>query len=264
MERVTVDIDNHIAQVRLNRPDKHNGFDADMFTGVVEAGESLLERKDVRAVVLAGNGPSFSAGLDVQSFVASGMKQEDIFTVDGKDPENRAQRVAMIWKRLPMPVIASLHGVAYGAGCQLALAADIRIAAPDARMSVMEMKWGLIPDMTSSQTLRQLVGIDIAKELTFTARVVGAEEAVRLGLITRLADDPLTAATELAEEIANRSPDAIRAAKQLFEESWHAEDDASGLELEAELQKTLMGTGNQMESIAANFEKRDPNFKDPE
>ena len=167
----------------------------------------------------------------------------------------------MVWKRLPVPVIAAVHGVAFGGGLQIALGADIRIVAPDARFCVMEVKWGLIPDMGLTQTLVDLVRLDVAKELTFTGRVVGAEEAVQLGLATRIAADPLAAALALANEIAGKSPDAIRAAKRLLEETWRAPPGA-GLPLEASLQAALIGSPNQVEAVRANFEKCAANYRD--
>lgn len=266
---VTIDIKGGIADVRLNRPDKYNALSPDMFKAIIDAGERLAEARDVRAVVLSGNGRGFCAGLDMSSFqgmAGSGERSagnggtSGLLTRDER-PENHAQRPAYVWKRLPMPVIAAVHGVAYGGGCQIALGADIRIASPDAKMSVMEIKWGLIPDMSLTQTLRDLVPLDVAKELTFTGRVLSGTEAQALGLVTRVADDPLAAAMSLAEEIAGKSPDAVRAGKRLFEESWHA-DERTGLELESALQVALIGTPNQVESIKANFEKRAPVFKD--
>jgi len=176
-------------------------------------------------------------------------------------PENHAQRPAYVWKRLPVPVIAALHGVAYGGGCQIALGADIRFAAPDAKISIMEIKWGLIPDMSITQTLRDLLPLDLAKELTFTGRVLSGTEAAQLGLVTHVAEDPLAAAMSLAEEIAGKSPDAVRAGKKLFEESWHA-DARAGLEMESTLQSGLIGSSNQIEAIQANFENRTPQFSD--
>lgn len=268
---VTIEINNGIADVRLNRPDKYNALSPDMFKAIIEAGERLQEARDVRVVVLSGNGRGFCAGLDMSSFqgmagsgerkggdtgnAASGLLKRD------ERPENHAQRPAYVWKRLPVPVIAAIHGVAYGGGCQIALGADIRIASPDARMSVMEIKWGLIPDMSLTQTLRDLVPLDVAKELTFTGRVLSGVEAKELGLVTRVADDPLAVAMSLAEEIAGKSPDAVRAGKKLFEESWHA-DERAGLALESSLQTALIGSPNQVEAIKANFEKRAPRFKD--
>ncbi|MEM8767814.1 MAG: crotonase/enoyl-CoA hydratase family protein [Pseudomonadota bacterium] len=264
---VTIETKNGVADVRLNRPEKYNALSRDMFSAIIEAGESLAAAKDVRAVVLSGNGRGFCAGLDMESF--QGMAETDdgqesstsALLSRGNSPENHAQRPAYVWKRMPVPVIAAIHGVAYGGGTQIALGADIRYAAPDAKMSVMEIKWGLVPDMSLTQTLRDLVPMDVAKELTFSGRVVSGTEAKELGLVTRVADDPLAAAMELAEEIASKSPDAIRAGKQLFEESWHAEE-RTGLELEASLQTALIGSPNQVEAIVANFEKRAPVFKD--
>ncbi|RMF17459.1 MAG: crotonase/enoyl-CoA hydratase family protein, partial [Candidatus Dadabacteria bacterium] len=176
---------------------------------------------------------------------------------------NMFQRPGYDWKRLPVPVIAAIHGHCYGGGLQIALGADIRIAAPDTQMSVMEIKWGLIPDMSGTQTLRDLVRIDVAKELTFTGRIVEAEEAAQLGLVTRVAEDPKAAAMELAQTIASKSPDAIRAGKRLFNAVWHGSD-VDGLALEAELQQTLIGSANQMEAVMANMQKRAPKFRDPE
>jgi enoyl-CoA hydratase/carnithine racemase len=162
---------------------------------------------------------------------------------------------------MPVPVICALHGVAFGGGLQVALGADIRLAAPNARLSVMEIKWGLVPDMSLTQTLRDLVRLDVAKELTFTGRIVGAEEARELGLVTRVVDEPLALALEMAREIAGKSPDAIRYGKKLLEESWHA-DPATGLGLEASLQSELIGSPNQLEAVKANFEERPPKFAD--
>lgn len=264
-ELVTIDIDQGVADVRLNRVDKYNALSPDMFQAIIEAGESLADNRQVRAVVLSGNGRGFCAGLDMGSFQGmagneggggtGGLLKRD------ERPENHAQRPAYVWKRLPMPVIAAIHGVAFGGGCQIALGADIRFAAADARLSVMEIKWGLVPDMSLTQTLRDLVPLDVAKELTFTGRILSGEEAHALGLVTHVAEDPLAAALELAREIAGKSPDAIRAGKKLLEESWHA-DERSGLELESKLQTDLIGSPNQIEAVKANFEKRAPQFAD--
>ncbi len=267
---VTITKTDGVADVRLNRPDKYNALSGEMFEAIIAAGESLRDAKDVRAIVLSGNGRGFCAGLDFSSFQGMAGSSEraprantaTLFQRSADQPENRAQRPAMIWKRLPVPVIAAVHGVAYGGGCQIALGADIRIASPDAKISVMEIKWGLIPDMSLTQTLRDLVPLDVAKELTFSGRVLSGTEAKALGLVTRVEDDPLQAALDLAREIAGKSPDAIRAAKQLFEVAWHA-DPATGLELEQSLQGALIGTPNQIEAVKANFEKRAPAFKNP-
>jgi enoyl-CoA hydratase/carnithine racemase len=263
---VTIDVKAGIADVRLNRPDKYNALSPDMFKAIIEAGESLAASADVRAVVLSGNGRGFCAGLDMGSFqgmAGGGSSGGDTGSLLKRDerPENHAQRPAYVWKRLPMPVIAAIHGVAYGGGCQIALGADIRFAAADARMSIMEIKWGLIPDMSITQTLRDLVPIDVAKELTFTGRILSGAEAQALGLVTHVSDDPLADAMALAEEIAAKSPDAVRAGKLLYEDSWHA-DERTGLEMESRLQTALIGSANQVEAIKANFEKRPPRFRD--
>jgi enoyl-CoA hydratase/carnithine racemase len=272
---VTIEIDGGIADVRLNRQEKYNALSPAMFRAIIGAGEKLLEAKDVRAVVLSGNGRGFCAGLDMESF--AGMADpgepddeagrasevtEPLFE-RGDAPENFAQRPALVWKQLPMPVITAVHGVAYGGGAQIALGGDIRIAAPDAKISIMEIKWGLIPDMSITQTLRDIVPLDVAKELTFTGRILSGNDAKELGLVTHVDANPLERAMSLAKEIADKSPDAIRAGKQLLETAWRA-DARTGLELEASLQGQLIGSPNQVEAITANFEKRPPSFNDPE
>lgn len=263
---VTIDIQNGIADVRLNREEKYNALSQDMFDAIIEAGQALASADDVSAVVLSGNGRGFCAGLDMASFASMSdgprKPKSDTDSLLAKDerPENRAQRPAMVWKQLPMPVISSLHGVVFGGGCQIALGTDIRIAAPDIKMSIMEIKWGLVPDMSITQTLRDIMPMDVAKELTFTGRILDGVQAKEVGLVTRVANDPLAAAMELAEEIAGKNPDAVRAGKALYEQAWHA-DARTGLELEAALQAQLIGTANQIEAVKANFEKRAPAFQ---
>lgn len=268
---VTIDMVDGVADVRLNRPEKYNALSPAMFQAIIAAGEELSANKSLRAVVLSGNGPGFCAGLDMATMGGlgdggggsdeSGSSEESLLARDER-PENFAQRPAMVWKRMPVPVIAALHGVAYGGGAQIALGADIRLAAPDTKLSIMEIKWGLIPDMSISQTLRDIVPLDVAKELTFTGRILSGEEAQALGLVTRVVDDPRSEALALAREIAGKSPDAVRASKQLLETVWHA-DERTGLELESSLQIALIGSDNQVEAVKANFEKRPPNFNDP-
>ena len=265
---VTIDINaNGVADVRLNRPDKYNALSQEMFLAITNAGESLVDDPSVRAVVLSGNGPGFCAGLDFSSFQrmagdgAGNRAGEDITPPKGTAPGNHAQQPGMIWKHVPVPVIAAVHGVAYGGGFQVAMGADIRVAAPDSKFSVMEIKWGLIPDCSLTQTLRDLVRLDIAKELTFTGRIVDGIEAAELGLVTQTSATPLETALEMADVIANKSPDAIRLGKQLFEETWRGETD-TGLALEASFQGRLIGKENQVEAVKANFEKRTPAFKD--
>ena len=260
---VTVDVTDGVADVRLNRPDKYNALSPEMFRSIIETGERLSEAREVRAVVLSGNGRGFCAGLDMGSMQRLAQSTSGAGTLHERDdrPENHAQRPAIVWKRMPVPTIAAVHGVAYGGGLQIALGTDIRIAAPDAKLSVMEIKWGLIPDMSITQTLRDLAPLDVAKELTFTGRVLSGSEAMDLGLVTRVEEDPHAAAMDLAREIAGKSPDAVRAAKRLFESSWHA-DERDGLALEASLQTALIGSPNQKEAVKANFAKRSPRFTD--
>jgi enoyl-CoA hydratase/carnithine racemase len=257
-----------VADVRLNRPEKMNALDSAMFQALVEAGKSLAQDSGLRAVVLSGEGRAFCAGLDFSSFAGMAGAGErrsgpQLFDRSGESPANHAQRAGWIWTELPVPVIAAIHGVAYGGGLQIALGADLRFVAPDARLSVMEIKWGLVPDMSGTQTLRHLVRLDVAKELTFTGRVVSGAEAVELGLATHLSDTPREAALALAREIAAKSPSAVRAGKKLLNASVTASV-ADGLALEESLQGSLIGRPNQIEAVKANLEKREPRFQDPE
>jgi enoyl-CoA hydratase/carnithine racemase len=263
-ERVAVAIDRGVADVRLTRGDKHNALDYDMFEALDTTAAELADSPSLRAVVLSGEGPSFCSGLDFPSFMARGEDiSEVLFGHRNGDRANLAQRVTYDWQRLPVPVIAALHGNCIGGGAQLALGPDIRIAAPDLKFSILEIKYGLIPDMGITQTLPRLVGLDVAKELVFTGRKVGAEEALRIGVVTRIADDPHAAALELAQEIAGRSPDAIRRGKRLLNEAaWaHSED---GLELEEALQRELLGSPNQIAAVQAALSKEPAEFADPE
>lgn len=267
-DRVRVRIEDHVADVRLDRPEKMNAIDAAMFDALVETGRKLATEPQVRAVVLSGEGRAFCAGLDFTSFMgmAGGAAKETkgigLLQHDASSPANRAQLAGWVWQELPIPVIAAVHGVAYGGGLQIALGADIRFVAPDAKLSVMEIKWGLVPDMSGTQTLRHLVRLDVAKELTFTGRIVSGTEAVALGLATHLSDTPLEAALALAREIASKSPAAVRASKQLLNATVTASVE-DGLRLEARLQTSLIGKPEQIEAVKANLEKRTPRFGDP-
>lgn len=275
-DRVRIEIRDGVADVRLSRPEKMNALDDAMFRGIVDAGERLKADPQVRAVVLSGEGRAFCAGLDFSSFQAmagDGATQQGDGDGESRAARgllsptdhagNRAQYTCWVWQDLPVPVIAAVHGVAYGGGLQLALGADIRIVAPDARLSVREIHWGLIPDMAGTQTLRHLVRLDVAKELAFSGRIVPGDEAVALGLATRTSDAPLEDALEMAREIAGRSPHAVRATKQLLNATrlGSVED---GFKLEERLQTGLIGSPNQIEAVQANLQKREPRFKDPE
>jgi enoyl-CoA hydratase/carnithine racemase len=261
-ERVHIEIDGHVAVVTLTRPDKHNALDAAMFEGIIGAAERLMNEPGMRAVVLHGEGPSFCSGLDVMGIMASQNGTAGLAEPLEGDVPNWFQRAAYDWIRVPVPVIAAIHGNCLGGGLQIALAADIRLATPDARLSVMEIKWGLIPDMSITRTLPRLVGIDVAKELTYTGRVLSGTEADALGVVTRVESDPLAAAHALAEEIASKSPDAVRGAKRLFDESWTGSP-AETLALEASLQRGLIGSPNQLAAVSAGLTKQPAEFADP-
>ena len=236
-----------------------------MFEGLIAAGERVAGDRSIRAVVLSGEGKSFCAGLDWGAFLAMGAEvgQKLLERDLAKSRANLAQRGCWIWQEVPVPVVVAVQGAAYGGGLQLALAGDVRLVAPDAQLSVMEIKYGLIPDMSATQTLARLVRQDVARDLVFTGRVVGAEEAVRIGLATRASERAHEDAHELARAIAARSPDAIRAAKKLFSAA-PPEEVASSFRLETELQLGLLGSKNQLEAVQATMAKRDPAFTDPE
>ncbi|WP_433251214.1 crotonase/enoyl-CoA hydratase family protein [Actinomadura nitritigenes] len=282
-DRVTVHVHEGVADVRLNRPDKLNALDLATFEALAETGDALAADPSVRAVVLSGEGRAFCAGLDFANFAAmagdapsgggsggsgSGGQRFKRLPADITDREpgritNLGQQAVHTWHELPQPVIAAVHGHALGGGLQIALGADIRIVAPDAKLSVLEIRWGLVPDMTGTAALLRLVGEDVAKELTFTGRMVGGDEAVRLGLATRTAADPRAAATDLAREIAGRSPDAIRAAKRLLNRAAEGGDLAGQYLEESRELGALRGSPNQAEAVRAYFEKREAAFTDP-
>jgi enoyl-CoA hydratase/carnithine racemase len=261
-ERVRIDLAEHVATVTLTRPDKHNALDIPMFEGIIGAAAQLSDEPSVRAVVLHGEGPSFSSGLDVLGLMAGGRGLDGLVDPLRGEVPNWFQRAAYDWIGLPVPVIAAVHGNCFGAGLQIALAADIRIATPDARLSVMEVKWGLVPDMSITRTLPRLVGIDVAKELTYTGRILSGEEALRLGVVTHTSDDPLSSARDLAAEVAAKSPDAVRGAKRLFDEAWN-QPPADSLALEAEIQRSLIGSQNQLAAVAAGMTREPAQFADP-
>ena len=267
-DRVTISIEGGIADVRLNRPDKLNAVDGGMFRALGEAGESLKHDPSVRVVVLSGEGRGFCSGLDFSSFQA--MKGEDGSGGDGGlGPvaerngriTNAGQQAAYVWTELPQPVIAAVHGPALGAGIQIALACDIRIVAPDAKLSVLEIRWGLVPDMTGTQMLPRLVGLDVAKELAFTGRMVSGSEAKELGLATKVADDPHATAMDLAKEIAAKNPFAIKGVKALLNMAGYATL-AEAFKAEERTMGSLIGSPNNVEAVTAYFEKREPKFAD--
>jgi enoyl-CoA hydratase/carnithine racemase len=261
--RVTVTIEGGVADVRLNRPEKLNALDPAMFRALVDAGEALKADRSVRAVVLSGEGRGFCAGLDLASFQA--MAGEEGLEVGAEPKGNRitniGQQAAYVWAEMPAPVIVAVHGVALGGGCQIALGGDLRYCTPDAQFSVLEIRWGLVPDMTGTQFLPRLVGIDVAKELTFTGRMVSGTEAVALGLATRIHDDPRAEALRTAHEIAGRNPEAVQAAKRLLDSAGHVSL-AEGFAAEERTIRRLIGSPNQKEAVHAWFEKRPAHFTD--
>ena len=271
-DRVTIALHDGIADVRLNRPDKLNALDVAMFQGLVDAGERLKGDPAVRVVVLSGEGRGFCAGLDFSSFqaMAGGGAPEEagarppgggagaIMETDGRIT-HLGQQACWVWQELEVPVIAAIHGPALGGGLQIALGADLRIVAPDAKLAVLEARWGLIPDMTGTVMLPTVVGLDVAKELTFTGRMVSGDEAVRLGLATRLAEDPRAAALELAQELRTKSPDALREGKRLLNLSG-TRPVAEQLADERATMAALIGSANQVEATMAYFEQRAPRF----
>ena len=261
-ERLQISVKDYVARVTLNRPEKHNAVDMQTFDELGSIGERLASEPSVRAVVLSGAGENFCAGIDTSIFTDAGGKLDpaSMAPVDGS-LANRFQRAAIAWRELQVPVICAIHGVAYGAGAQIALGADLRYASPDAKLSIMEIRWGLIPDLGISVTARNLVRWDRLRDLAYSGRVVDGREAREIGLVTEVHDDPLAAALTTAAEIAKKSPDAIRAMKKMFNECQEL-DTASSLALEARLQMRVMGGPNQLEAVRANVAGREPDFQD--
>lgn len=269
-DRVTVTVEDGVADVQLVRADKMNAIDNAMFDALVQTGEDLKHRPDVRAVVLSGAGRAFCAGLDMANFgqMASGERKggersvQDLAKGRTAAGANRAQQACYVWREVPVPVIAAVHGVAFGGGFQLTLGADIRIVAPDAKLAVLEIKWGLVPDMSGIVLMRGLVRDDVARELTWTGRIFSGVEAGEMGLATHVSADPRADALALAREIASKNPHAVRAGKRLLN---LAQSDASVETIfveETREQVALIGSGNQVEAVMANFEKREPTFAD--
>lgn len=261
-DRVSIDLsDDGVAQVRLTRGDKMNALDHEMFERIIEAGHTLHSMKGVRVVVLSGEGRAFCAGLDLSNFARQPSPDEPDLPERTHGNSNRPQQAAMVWRKLPVPVIASLHGVCFGGGLQIASGADIRVAHPDTRMCVMEMKWGLVPDMGGYALWRGLVRDDVLRELVYTNREFTGAEAKELGLATIVDDDPLSRATAIATEIANRNPHAIRAAKRLHAGMLERDTDAILLEESIE-QHAIIRSKNQVEAVMSGMEKRKADFED--
>jgi len=259
MARVSIEYKDHIARVTLTRGDKMNALDSAMTEALLAAGQEVAA-SDARVVVLSGEGKSFCAGLDRSRFSEMGNIDSTEWLMPRTHGDaNQMQEVAMIWRRVPVPVIAVLKGAVFGGGLQLALGADIRIASPDAKLALMELKWGIVPDMGAMVFLPKLVRSDVLRQLTYTARPVSAAQAERWGMVTSIEDDPLSAALALAEDIAEKSPAAIRIAKGLIEIAEEA-DRADVLMAESAEQVKLMGKPEQMEVVSAQLQGRKPDF----
>jgi enoyl-CoA hydratase/carnithine racemase len=268
-DRVTIHIESGVADVRFNRPEKMNALDPAQFDAILAAGERLKTEKGLRAVVLSGEGRAFCAGLDASNFgkMAEGSRAAGESSTGGSLTErshgdsNRAQYTAMVWRDVPVPVIAAVHGVAFGGGFQIMLGADIRYTAPDTKLSIMEAKWGLVPDMAGFPLMRHLAREDVIRELTYTARIFTGVEAYEYGFATRVCDDPRAEAFKLAREIADKNPDAIRANKRIFKLA------ALGsvrevLQAESDEQVKLIGSPNQVEAVLSNLQKRAATYRD--
>ncbi|MBA3653101.1 MAG: crotonase/enoyl-CoA hydratase family protein [Actinobacteria bacterium] len=271
-DAVVYTVTDGVADVRMNRPDKLNAVNQAMFKGLGDVGDALAADPSVRVAVLSGEGKGFCAGLDFSSFQS--MAGGDGLRDDAGEqlaPERRGeggianagQWAAYVWTTLPIPVIAAVHGPAVGAGFQIAMACDIRYVAPDAKLSVLEIRWGLIPDMSGTQMLPRLVGLDVAKELTYTGRMISGTEAKELGLATHVSDHPRDDALALAAEIAAKNPSAVRGAKKLLNMAGQVPV-ADGLKAEERTMMSLIGSANNIEAVTAYFEKRDPKFADVE
>ena len=259
-DRVSITVDDGVAELRLVRADKMNALDGAMFEAIAGAIAQLEKQAGLRAVVLSGEGRAFCAGLDMASMAGDASAGRDLLARTHGDA-NLFQHVAWGFRTLPVPVIAAVHGVAFGGGFQIMSGADIRIAHPETRMAILESKWGLVPDMAGIALWRTLVRDDLLRELTYTHREFTGSQAHAMGFVTHLADDPRAAALALARDIASKSPDAVRASKRLYNAA--ADGDARSILLaESAEQKGVMRTPNQVEAVVANMQKRPAKFTD--
>lgn len=261
-DRIAMEIDRGVADVRLARAEKMNALDESMFAAIVDTGARLARERGLRAVVLSGEGKAFCAGIDKSTLEALTSAGGGALARRTHGIANIYQQSVWVWRQLPVPVIAAVHGVAFGGGFQLALGADIRVASPDTRFSIMEIRWGLVPDMAGTQLMRHLARDDVIRELTYTGRTFSADEAFAFGFVTRVCQSPHQKALTVAREIAENSPEAVRAAKRLLNDAttdWSAEH---GLLAESCAQDRLMGSENQREAVSAGLERRVPLFKD--
>lgn len=264
MQHLDLQMIDGLAIVTLNRPSKKNALSKILFEELFDVGTQLQKKERLRAVILTGAGNNFCAGIDLNFLQTLLPRMEEVQDQMCNPPvgedANWFQRPCYIWRLLQVPVIAAIDGICIGAGLQLALSADIRLASPTTRMSIMESKWGLIPDMGITQVLPQLMRADQAKELMMTGRMLDATASERVGLITRIVADPLSAAKDLAKEIMGLSPEAVNGSKVLIDKTWNLSP-GLGLAVEAQMQSKIIGTPNQIESVVARLEKRSANFR---
>ncbi|WP_440465712.1 crotonase/enoyl-CoA hydratase family protein [Pseudomonas sp. YH-1] len=259
-KHIQLDAIESVAVVRLNRPDKHNSVSTEMLLELIRCAEYLKTNLEIRAVIITGNGPSFCSGMDLKSILSGGKWAKlRAFIPLWKPTENRYQRVSMIWRTLSVPVIAAIHGNCFGAGLQISLGADVRISSPDAQLSIMESNWGLVPDMGGSVLLRELLPKDVAMELTFSGRTISASDAKELGLITHIAEDPMSAAYALCAEFEKQSPDAIAAGKRLLVGAWSGTE-RSALSLERLWQRRVIGKRNQTIATMRRLKKSEQSY----
>lgn len=257
--RVLVEIDGPIAHVWLNRPDKLNGVDLDMLSELIAAAKTLGKNRDIRAVIIRGKGDAFCAGLDFASAMKSPSKIVRFFVPNPFKGTNRFQQANWAWRELPVPVIAVTHGRCYGAGLQLALAADFRFSTPDCEWSVLEAKWGLVPDMSGTVPLSELVTADVAKRLTMTGEIVSGEQAKEIGLVSGVSTDPLQDALDLVALLATRSPDSVAATKQLLNETRRSRP-RRAFRIERSLQLKMLRSKNAATARKANFTRETADF----
>ena len=270
MTSIKLSVSEHVAHVEFCRADKMNALNADMFSGLINAAKKIKEDTSIRSVVISGQGSNFCSGLDKSNF--NSVLQGQGLSVD-EDPGvttlsqrthgayNLVQAVVWQWREITVPVIAAIEGVAMGGGLQIALAADMRYTAPTSQFSILEIKWGLVPDMGSTQLLQHLVSEDIVRELTYTGRVFNAQEAKEYGFVTAIKDQPIEHATELAMLIAQQNPQAVQASKQLINATPYLSVEEAVL-MESQLQDSIVGSPNQIEAVMSVIEKRSPKFKD--
>ena len=213
-QTIAVTVTDNIATITLNRPDKKNAMSFAMMRELIDCAGWIKKDKTIRAVIITGAGDTFCAGIDLADLNEPKGRASIVWELV-KPAQSLFQKVCLIWRDMPVPVIACMHGHCIGAGLQLALACDIRIATPDCQLAIMEAKWGLVPDMGLTQSALHVVNADILKELAMTARTIDGEEAKNLGLVTHICDNPVAYAIELSSELANRSPDAVLASKRV-------------------------------------------------